>query len=77
MVKSDNNLNIFPNPAIDKITIDGAKAFSVKVFTLEGKEIMNENVVDNVFDISRLSTGYYLLDIKSDQGTFIKKIIKK
>lgn len=77
MVKSDNNLNIFPNPAIDKITIDGAKAFSVKVFTLEGKEIMNENVVDNIFDISRLSTGYYLLDIKSDQGTFIKKIIKK
>ena len=77
MIENDNNLNIFPNPVVDKITIDGAKVLSVKVFTLQGKEIMNEKVVDNVFDVSCLSAGYYLLEIKSDQGTSIKKIIKK
>jgi hypothetical protein len=73
---SFSDIMIYPNPATDKIYVEGAQYIkSIKIYSILGsleKEVFNTNQVD----ISEISTGIHL--IKVDNGTvFTKRIIKQ
>ena len=73
---SFSDIMIYPNPATDKIYVEGAQHIkSIKIYSILGsleKEVFNTNQVD----ISEISTGIHL--IKVDNGTvFTKRIIKQ
>ncbi|MEL6561574.1 MAG: cadherin domain-containing protein, partial [Bacteroidota bacterium] len=75
-------LSIYPNPVADQLIIEG---YSLKNFqqllvtSLEGKVILDFNDLNaKSFDLSGLSSGIYLLMLKSDeQLTSAGRIIKK
>lgn len=75
----NNSISVFPNPATNLITITNLadhKIVSVAVIDLLGKTVLNKNETNRV-DISGLENGTYLVKIQTDNGTVVKKVIKK
>src|SRR5690606_12833457 len=74
---SRNKLSVYPNPATDFIKIDGAyKLQSVTVYDMSGRKVAVA-VKGNTVDVTSLSNGTYIIDIKTDSGNVSEKFIKK
>ncbi|UWX61671.1 T9SS type A sorting domain-containing protein [Chryseobacterium oranimense] len=79
---ADNAVNkktieVYPNPASDFIKISSsAKIKSVEIYDAAGKKIQ-AGLENNKVDIRNLSPGSYLINIKSENGNFSEKFIKK
>lgn len=78
-----NKINVFPNPVIDIVNIsnnENVKMTKIEILDTSGKIIKilyPENFESIKFNMSDLSSGIYLLKIKSESGNISKKIIKK
>ena len=74
-----NNIKLFPNPTTEIITITLDSDASYYLLSMLGQEVQKGVLVngDNTLDISKLSKGLYLLNIKTNRGTINKKIIKQ
>ena len=84
----NNQIQIFPNPSFENITISSHSRINfstdINIFNLTGKLILSKNVeMNNGFseniNISSLSTGIYLMEIKNSlfhnqMFHFVKKI---
>ncbi len=72
---TENRMNVFPNPASDKIFVstDKYQEIEYSLITLLGKKIRNEIKSDSYIDVSDLPEGAYLLEIKHLNQTFHKK----
>ena len=73
------NVNIYPNPSKDWVKIDGISEVSdVQIFDITGKLVLlQEYQVDDRIDISNLTVGMYILNIRNSEGVSSKKIIKQ
>lgn len=74
-------LNVFPNPANDKLYIEFGEysQIDVKIIDCTGKVIMNENLSSGQFvDVSSLASGIYFVDVKNaeNKGGMYKIIIE-
>jgi hypothetical protein len=70
---------VFPNPAQHQIQIatdNGAVVEAITLFDLQGKAVM-QNTKSNQMDISKLSQGDYLIQVKMSSGELVKKKIMK
>jgi hypothetical protein len=81
-IKSENEVsfNIYPNPTSDIINlnnINNLTNYSVKLYDIYGKLIINDLRNVNSIDISNLSKGQYLLNITSEDKIQSEIIIKK
>ena len=82
-VSLDSSIFSFsPNPTSDFVNIsnsDNIKVSSVKITDLNGR-VVKQNNFDSVSDIkinvSDLSSGIYMMNINSNEGSVTKKIIK-
>jgi bifunctional DNA-binding transcriptional regulator/antitoxin component of YhaV-PrlF toxin-antitoxin module len=70
----NNNIIVYPNPTKDKININ--KNVDVIVFNYLGDMIISKQDV-NVLDVSKISSGMYMLQITYENKTINKRIIKK
>lgn len=70
-------INIFPNPAIDKVFIQSPVKLTVTVTTIEGK-VLVQQASNQVLDMRNYPAGIYMLRLTSKEGVWIKteKIIK-
>jgi endonuclease I/chitodextrinase len=75
-----DGLRIYPNPtSFDYVFIRHTEAVQVEVFNVLGKKI-SVNTVSTAnprLDISRLSSGMYLLKISNQENSITRKIIKQ
>lgn len=64
----EENLAVFPNPAKDRIVINGIEAYSVQVYNALGQKV---KIVENANEISvaDLPEGVYLLKVTASDGT--------
>ncbi len=66
--------NIYPNPALDKITLSKPTSGRLKIFSVDGREVMNEILKDGIaIDVSHLPAGTYILKWNGRSTSFIKK----
>src|SRR5690606_41440287 len=78
-----SKFNIFPNPVTDVVTITHNENIGIEEVTLYGmngkivKLQKSNNESEIQLNLSDLSSGTYLLHIKTKEGTAIKKVIKK
>jgi hypothetical protein len=78
--KSENQIKVYPNPAQDQLMIEGLKQNSsieiinIQAQTIERLTITNTNAT---IDLSKLSSGIYMLKIKSDTGIAVKRFVKQ
>ncbi|MBA3679662.1 MAG: T9SS type A sorting domain-containing protein [Bacteroidetes bacterium] len=70
-----NNIKVYPNPATEKINVEGVAEMSLKVTDLFGKTIISESTANTV-DVSSLNTGIYFLNVKSGNEQSVVKFIK-
>ncbi|MCD4773838.1 MAG: T9SS type A sorting domain-containing protein [Bacteroidales bacterium] len=78
--KYQSKIEIFPNPAIEKILITkntGEKIDNFIICSLTGRKILTGKIYDNSIDISTLKTGIYIIELISNNGIIRKKIVKK
>jgi hypothetical protein len=75
-------VSIFPNPAMDILTIDlpiENEHFSISIIDLEGRELSSQSTIgsQHEIDISSFPNGIYLLEVRTEKGrTAQKKFVK-
>ena len=75
--KSDNNLSVFLNPANNILSMSGFLGNSkISIFDINGRLIINKQLINNQLDISNFQTGVYIVRIETEQGYLTQKIIK-
>lgn len=76
-----NQLNLFPNPFTNKITISSKNEIeTITLFNLAGKQLLNYsniNSYESVLDLENINPGSYFIKIKDRKGIYqTEKIIK-
>src|SRR5690554_3690273 len=78
-----DKFNIFPNPATDLVTITNSENIGIKeiaVYDVNSKIVKSQKFKREnkaKLDIEELNSGTYFLHIITDEGTGIKKLVKK
>ncbi|WP_412463703.1 ELWxxDGT repeat protein [Flavobacterium mekongense] len=78
--ENKNNVILYPNPSINKITInisDNSLIKGVKIYNLLGEEILNYNQNINEIDVSNLKVGIYLVNVFTDKHDYKTKMVIK
>jgi hypothetical protein len=74
----DSSLAIFPNPVKDVLTINYDNAISqIDVYDINGKLVKTFTTVNGTINLSDLSNGVYMLNIQTEEGLVIRKIVKE
>ena len=72
-------IQIYPNPAMDgfKVKIPGAQNAEIRVLDLSGREVYRAALHNDQTRISTkgFSPGMYLVHVKDDKGTAVRKIV--
>ncbi|MDA3929727.1 MAG: T9SS type A sorting domain-containing protein [Prolixibacteraceae bacterium] len=69
------DLNVYPNPAGDQITVEGVNVKNVQVMNTSGQVIINSET--NKIDVSSLKTGVYFVAAETAKGIATSKFMKK
>jgi hypothetical protein len=74
----NNELNVFPNPANDKLYFLGAfdKEMDVVIYQLDGKLVLFTHIAENHLNISQLLPGTYFLRYKLGENTALIRFTK-
>ena len=73
-LKIEDNINIYPNPCSNSITIEGDQIETILIKDLNGREVIETN--KKQIDISSLAKGIYSVVIISGNYRSVKKLVK-
>ena len=77
---NESNFSIYPNPANDQLTIDVESGvtqnLSLTIYNEIGGVVKTVSIhqIKQQFDISELSNGFYLVELKSLNGSSVQKL---
>ncbi len=81
-----SNINVFPNPASNSLTVNIDKVISgvsmIKIVDISGKTLIEKSISrldsssEHVFDIERLVSGMYFVKIENENAMHSMKFIK-
>ncbi|WP_196884976.1 Omp28-related outer membrane protein [Aureivirga sp. CE67] len=82
-VATGSKMNIFPNPASDRLTVsfEAEGNYSVQIFDMLGKQVLSKDYTNlkgaqNLeIPVSSLEKGNYIINVSSDKGSYSKSII--
>ncbi|MBU0488033.1 MAG: Omp28-related outer membrane protein [Bacteroidetes bacterium] len=82
VLATSNSFAIYPNPAIDIITIENtarSKRAIVSIYNIEGKLLLSQTLTleRTEMDISNFSRGLYIMKVKSDDGIYFMRFGKQ
>ncbi|WP_353165289.1 T9SS type A sorting domain-containing protein [Empedobacter brevis] len=72
-----NHLQLYPNPASDKIFVKADNLNSVELYDLQGRKITFQLNPDHSIDVSSLPKGVYIVKLNINGQSITKKLIKK
>lgn len=74
----ENSFMVFPNPAKDELNLDGhySNLEFIEIRNTSGSIYKNINIIDNVIDVSDLSSGVYFINLIIDGQIVVKRFIK-
>ncbi len=78
-VSDENDIEVFPNPISDQMTISGLEegVYNVSLYNLEGKIVLNttSSITNGVIiPVSGIVSGLYILRVSGEKGNYIKKV---
>jgi len=74
--EDDVQLNVYPNPATNYISIEGNAYEKVEIRDVLGKLQLTSKYIASTIDVSKLSSGTYFVTIYRKDKTIVKKLIK-
>jgi Secretion system C-terminal sorting domain len=85
-VSKENNVNVFPNPTKDNITIEsppalprGKQAAVIEISNIQGqliKTLVTNSNKTNI-DVSSFPNGVYVIEVRTEKGISVEKFIKE
>lgn len=72
----NENIQIFPNPTKNMISINGGKIIDLEILNLSGAVVHKSSDATKI-DMGDFKSGIYLLRIKTKSGLVVKKLIKE
>ncbi len=76
-IHSAMGISIYPNPATDLLFINHSGSVSIIITDINGKIVMNKFVRDNILNVSKLSSGIYVIKIITPEKIYTRKFIKE
>lgn len=77
---NDVNVNIYPNPFNEQITIQLSEngSYNIEIYDISGRLLLSEkyNSSSIILNVNELNVGQYLVKIQEDDNILIRKIIK-
>ena len=75
--QQDNNLNLYPNPASNKLYFKSGDSGIVKIYSLSGQVLLETNMLpgQNQMDITSLQPGNYLLQAVGNKRSRVGKFV--
>jgi hypothetical protein len=75
----NQSFTVFPNPTTGQLQIKNyeSQIEEIVIYDVAGKKLLNYQLIDNLIDISHLSSGLYFLSIKTENDIFFQKLIIK
>ncbi len=73
-------VKIYPNPTRGVVNVEASGLMEVEVYDASSRRIADRKVYDTdkvQLNLTNCSTGAYYLRVKTEQGTVVKKVIKK
>ena len=75
---AENNevvFTMYPNPAKDFVTIESAKDAVVKIYSVNGQMLSQQNIIEgiNTIDLSNLNAGMYFISVDETMVKIVKK----
>ncbi|MBN2172998.1 MAG: T9SS type A sorting domain-containing protein [Bacteroidales bacterium] len=71
------DVNVFPNPASERLYIDWDQEATVNLMNLSGQTVYSSSGRINIIDVTNFSPGFYVLTIVVDAKTSIQKVMVK
>ena len=72
---SEDDIKIFPNPAVEYIEIGGTDRADVRIFSVNGSCVYNKAGVSGRISVSSLARGTYIVEVRSGNDVVRRKII--
>jgi hypothetical protein len=79
-----NAIALYPSPAKEQVTLSNSSSIKLEaamIYDLKGKLVSQINLQDmqdeRVIDVSSFATGVYVVHIKGEQSSVVKRMIKK
>lgn len=78
-----HKFNLYPNPAANLVTITNSENIFVKqvaVYDISGKQLSAQaynNETEIQLNVGNLASGTYMLHLQTNEGTAVKKLVKK
>ena len=75
----NNEISILPNPVTTELTVRGVAGSAIEIYDLSGRSVMERPFAADleVFDVSELRAGMYVVEIRKGEETISKKIVKQ
>lgn len=68
------SVKVYPNPAHNEIMVSTPSPIrKIKMMTMSGVEVKESE--DTTVDVSNLSSGYYLVEVTTDEAVIVKKVM--
>ena len=73
-----DGLKLYPNSVEDLLFLEGDDLVGLKVYSVQGKMMMNENLrgQKHAFDVSNLMAGVYWIEVSTSSTTYVQRIQK-
>jgi hypothetical protein len=69
-------VQLYPNPVDGTLNISGLKDASVRMFSVNGQEMMSfDKFSGSIIDVSTLPAGIYIMDVTTEEGMQVRKKI--
>ena len=80
-INLNNSINLYPNPAIDRVYINNTETKNAKIhiYNMTGESVLQRELSSgtNEIDISSLTSGIYVVRLTGANGTYQQKLIKE
>lgn len=76
-ISAVEDIKLYPNPAQNKLTVEGISIDNLQVFNLLGERVLVSYNNKQELDISGLTSGVYVVNINSEQKSYTLKFVKK
>ncbi len=77
---AEPQLSLYPNPVTDILSINNSNTHSIGsiiVYNILGKIVIQRNSVTQYIDVSNLQSGVYFVELETEKGSVVKRMIKQ
>ena len=70
------NATVYPNPSNDRFIVKADNMTNITVFNILGEKVMERNIDADSYEINGLDNGIYFVNIETENGLAVRKIVK-